>query len=38
MDYYTNRKWLQETKKKNEETLNEMRELSQKNYDLDRQI
>ena len=39
MDYYANRKWLEETKKKNEETLNEMRELSQKKqYDLDRQI
>jgi hypothetical protein len=38
MDYYANRKPLQETKKKNKETLNEMRELSQKHYDLDRQI
>ena len=39
MNYYTNRKWLQENKKKNEETLNKMRELSQKKqYDLDRQI
>ena len=39
MDYYDNRKPLQETKKKNKETLNEMRELSQKKqYDLDRQI
>ena len=39
MNYYTNRKWLQENKKKNEETLNKMRKLSQKKqYDLDRQI
>ena len=39
MNYYTNRKWLQENKKKNEETLNKMKELSQKKqYDLDRQI
>ena len=34
MDYYANRKWLEETKKKNEETLNEMRELAaNKQYD-----
>ena len=39
MDYYANRKWLEETKKKNEETLSEMREYAQKKqYDLDRQI
>jgi hypothetical protein len=39
MNYYTNRKWLQENKKKNEETLNKMRKLSQKKqYDIDRQI
>ena len=39
MNYYTNRKWLQENKKKNEETFNKMRKLSQKKqYDLDRQI
>ena len=36
MDYHANKKWLEMTKKKNEETLNEMRELAaNKQYDLD---
>ena len=36
MDYHANKKWLEMTKKKNEETLNEMRELAlKKQYDLD---
>jgi hypothetical protein len=38
MDYYANKRWLAETKKKNEQMLNEMRELTQKKqYELDRQ-
>ena len=38
MDYYANKRWLAETKKKNEEMVNEMRELTQKKqYELDRQ-
>ena len=28
MDYHANKKWLEMTKKKNEETLNEMREFA----------
>lgn len=37
MDYHANRKYLQITKQKNEETLAEIRELAQKKqYDLDR--
>ena len=28
MDYHANKKWLEMTKKKNEETLNEMKELA----------
>ncbi len=36
MDYHANKKWLEMTKKKNEETLNEMRELAaKKQHDLD---
>ena len=36
MDYHANKKWLEMTKKKNEETLNEMKELAaKKQYDLD---
>ena len=35
MDYHANKKWLEMTKKKNEETLNEMGELAaNKQYDL----
>ena len=37
MDYHANKKWLEMTKKKNEEILNEMKELAaQKQYYLDR--
>ena len=36
MDYHANKKWLAMTKKKNEETLNEMKELAaKKQYNLD---
>ena len=36
MDYHANKKWLEMTKKKNEETLNEMKELAaRRQYDLD---
>ena len=36
MDYHANKKWLAMTKKKNEETLNEMKELAaRRQYDLD---
>ena len=30
MDYYANKRWLAETKKKNEQMVNEMRELTKK--------
>ena len=39
MDYYSNKKWLEEIKKKNEETLNQMKEFTmKKKYDLNRKV